>query len=249
MEANEATAKIMQANWQRVQEQVAEACIKVAREPSEVRIVGVSKYVGPELAAQLIDAGCRDLGENRPQHLWELHDYSAARNVNKAALAEVTWHMIGHLQRNKLRRTLPMIGCLHSLDSLKLATAVSAEAVLIGKRLPVLIEVNITNDREKTGLSPEQLPSLLEQLDCLPLLQVQGLMAMSSLGADANQARREFEQVRDLRDRLQTLVGQLRLGQLSMGQLSMGMSGDFAEAIAAGATIVRIGTHLWEGIL
>ena len=231
-------------NWRRVTEQVAEACHAVGREPSEVRIVGVTKYVGPELAWELAQAGCRWLGENRPQSLWAKFEHCAA-----IATAEGTespeWHLIGHLQRNKLRRTLPMIGCLHSLDSLRLAQAISQEMAEQPRPLAVLVEVNPTGDASKTGLAPEDLPRLVEELVALPGIRLRGLMAMSSLGGSLDTARREFESVRALRDRLQAGLAD----RADLGELSMGMSGDFIPAIAAGATLVRIGSSLWDGVL
>ena len=257
LEASDKTAELLRGNWKRVAEEVAQACLAAGREASQVQIVGVSKYVGPELAWQLSQAGCPILAENRPQLLWEKSDYFA-RQVPTPAVDTASdasqvnegpripkWHLIGHLQRNKLRRTLPIISLLHSLDSLRLAEAISLEAAAQAKRQPVLIEVNVTQDATKTGLAPTQVRELLERARELAGLEVRGLMAMSSLQADADSARREFEQVRELRDQLQREYA----GQFDLSELSMGMSGDFREAIAAGATLVRIGTRLWQGIL
>ncbi len=154
------------------------------------------------------------------------------------------WHLIGHLQRNKLKRTLPLISLLHSLDSLRLAQAVSQEAVQQGLRCRVLLEVNVTSDSSKTGMSIDHTRSLLELADQLPGIEFCGLMAMSSLDATATHAQREFQRVSDLRDQLQ-----LEFAELALRELSMGMSGDFRQAIAAGATLVRIGSSLWQGIM
>ncbi|MCA9132150.1 MAG: YggS family pyridoxal phosphate-dependent enzyme [Planctomycetales bacterium] len=211
-----------------------------SRDPAEVCIVGVTKYVGPELALQLAQAGCRILGENRPQSLWSKHEYFQAH-----AAEDTQWHMIGHLQRNKLRRTLPLLDCLHSLDSLRLAEAISHEATAVARVLPVLVEVNFTQDSSKTGLPPSALPAFVEQVRQLPGLRIEGLMAMASQDGSEAQTRREFEQVRQARDELQ----QAYSGELTLSQLSMGMSGDFRQAVAAGATLVRIGSSLWEGVL
>ncbi|MFN3189799.1 MAG: YggS family pyridoxal phosphate-dependent enzyme [Aureliella sp.] len=224
-------------NWHSVQQQVRDAQGRFARsEP--VEIVGVSKYVGPELTSLLTQAGCARLGENRPQVLWEKWDWFHSHGVDQPF-----WDVIGHLQRNKARRTLPMVSCLHSLDSSRLAQALQAEAKRIDRVLPVLLEVNVTQDETKTGLRPSAMRELLIELRSLDQLSPQGMMAMSTHFSGGDQARKEFEKVRLLRDELQE-----EFPEFDLKELSMGMSGDFVEAIAEGATIVRIGSSLWEGI-
>ncbi len=236
-----AQTNLVSRNWQRIRDAVAEACLLADRPPSQVRIVGVTKYVGPQLAQCLLAAGCQALGENRPQQLWE----KQAWLTENSPTSTVEWHFIGHLQRNKVRRTLPMLAVLHSLDNLRLAETVSREAVLCGRSIKTLIDVNVTQDESKTGVPSAQLPSLVESVLELPGIQLSGLMAMSSLHAEPEDAQREFAQVRELRD---AMAQEFSL-QDSFTELSMGMSGDFREAIIEGATLVRIGSNLWEGIL
>lgn len=224
-------------NFQRAREQVAEALAANGRAADSVRIIGVTKYVDDAQTRQLVEAGCRTLGESRPQALWHKH----------AALADagpIEWHMIGHLQRNKVARTLPLIDWLHSLDSLRLAEALNSEALRQHRRLKVLVEVNATEDASKTGLPPAEVPPLLDRLVQLPGLDIRGLMAMSTENASSDQILREFMSVRELRDRLQAQYGEA----IDLGELSMGMSSDFALGIAAGATMVRLGSILWEGV-
>lgn len=279
-EASEATAAIVKENWLRVTDDVASACQAASRPPDSVRIVGVSKYVGPELTAQLVSAGCRTLGENRPQSIWQKQEWFDNRRIPDGSGAQsdsesldFQWHMIGHFQRNKVRRTLPMVGCLHSLDSLRLAQTIQDElqksqghgatpqsvevqqaiaskspaeprSELAGvPRLATLVEVNITEDATKTGLPASELFGLLEQAASFECLAIQGLMAMSTHFAGGEQARREFAQVRALFEQACQ-----RFPSLGLTELSMGMSGDYREAIAEGATMVRIGSSLWEGI-
>ena len=237
--ATEETAQIIRRNWEQVCEQVTTSCLRVGRDPAEVRVVGVSKYVDARLCLQLVQAGCRVLGENRPQSLWEKFAWFAEH-----AEHPVEWHMIGHLQRNKVRRTLSCISCLHSLDSLRLAEEVSREAVAVGIELSVLLEVNVTRDSSKTGLLAADMPEFMERVVQLPGLVIGGLMAMASLDGDAANAQREFAEVRKLRDRLAE-----RFPSLDLSHLSMGMSGDFEAAIAEGSTLVRIGSSLWRGVL
>lgn len=237
--ASTETAKRISENWHRVSEEVADAARRVGRGADEILIVGVSKYVDIDLTAQLFDAGCNALGENRPQNLWGKADQFARDN------RRATWHLIGHLQRNKIRRTLPHIGWLHSLDSLRLAKALSDEAITANLQLKVLLEVNVTQDSSKTGLPKAELMQVAEQVATLPNLELRGLMAMCSLESDSEVARREFAEVRELCARLQTTLG----AQVQLDQLSMGMSGDFREAIAEGSTMLRIGSSLFAGVI
>jgi PLP dependent protein len=237
--ASPETYKQIAANWLRVNAEVAEAAKCVGRSSSEILIVGVSKYVDIDLTAQLYEAGCCALGENRPQNLWG----KAEQFARDARSAE--WHLIGHLQRNKIRRTLPHLGWLHSLDSLRLATALNEEAMAVNVQLKVLLEVNVTLDKSKTGLPTADLFQIAEQVVALPNLELRGLMAMCSLEAHSEVARREFAEVRELRDKLQLSLG----AQYNLDQLSMGMSGDFREAIAEGSTMLRIGSSLFAGVL
>lgn len=230
--------QIVQDNWNRVLEEVRSACEENGRSAHDVLIVGVSKYVPPETALLLAQAGCRILGENRPQHLWEVADEAQRQG------ADVEIHMIGHLQRNKVARTLPQITCLHSLDSLRLAKAVSEAACQAERTLECLLEVNVTQDAQKTGATADDAGNLAEQILALPGIKLTGLMGMTTLGASVEVARGEFEKIRNLRDQLQQQLGT----DVTLGNLSMGMSGDFREAIAEGSTMVRIGSSLWEGI-
>jgi pyridoxal phosphate enzyme (YggS family) len=232
------TADIISANWRRVQQEVAEA-LDAAQRRDHVAIVGVTKYVGPALASQLVDAGCQLLGENRPQSLWDKHQWFL-----DAGRSQPSWHLIGHLQRNKVRRTLPLVDCLQSVDSLRLAQAVSQEAARVGRLLPVLVEVNVTLDTSKTGMPIAEVHDFFQQACELPGIRIEGLMAMSSQLAGGDQARREFARVRELKEQLQE-----QFAATELRHLSMGMSVDFREAIAEGSTLVRIGSSLWEGIV
>jgi pyridoxal phosphate enzyme (YggS family) len=188
----------------------------------------------------LIDAGCQRLGENRPQQLWEKHAWLNEQPDKP----NVEWHFIGHLQRNKVRRTLPLITCLQALDSTRLADAVNEEAKRQGLTIDVLVDVNVTADESKTGLPASDIEAFVDHILGLPGVRLHGLMAMSSLHAESGEARREFAKVRELRDSLQEKFGD----QVGLAELSMGMSGDFREAIMEGATMVRIGSNLWEGV-
>lgn len=238
------------ANWRAVQAEVAEAAQQCGRDPAAVRIIGVTKYVDAETARALVEAGCRDLGESRPQSLWDKYETMADLEVN--------WHFIGHLQRNKARRTVPVLDWMHSIDSERIAAAVSQAALAENETvspanapgvppapspLPVLLEVNISGDEAKHGFAPEQMLEAIERLAQLPGLKIGGLMGMASYDRRGSEARQDFASLRQLRD---ALVNQGLPSNVQLNELSMGMSGDFREAIAEGATMVRIGSRLFE---
>jgi pyridoxal phosphate enzyme (YggS family) len=232
---NETTRSRLESNWQAVQNEVHEAADRCDRAPDSITIVGVSKYVDVELTKALFAAGCVNLGESRPQSLWK----KAEEFDDDAA---VNWHLIGHLQRNKVRRTLPIQPLIHSVDSQRLVDALSEEAQAQAANVRCLLEVNVSGDDAKTGMSRAGLHDVLSRLP-ISGVQVQGLMAMAGWGTDPDDARRQFDQVRQLRDELEQQF------DLRLPELSMGMSGDFAQAIAAGATMVRIGSRLFDGII
>jgi len=225
-----------------VQGRVNDACHRAGRDPSSVKIVGVTKYVSAELAAVLLEAGCHDLAESRPQSLW------AKAEALAGAASPPRWHLVGHLQRNKVRRTLPLLALLHSLDSQRLLETINTEAGLAGVVTDVLVEVNLTGDPARTGLAVADVPPLVEAAAGFPHVRVRGLMGMASApeGPDASgRARQQFASLRSLRDRLATELPATK----GLEELSMGMSDDFADAILEGATLVRIGSALWAGVV
>lgn len=217
-----------------VRTRIAAAAGRSGRSAAEITLVAVTKYVGVEVARRLAAAGCRTLGESRPQELWH--------KAEELADEAIEWHLIGHLQRNKIARTLPLVRLIHSGDSLRLLQAVDAEAERAGLGpVPMLVEVNISGDAAKHGFQPEELEPLGASLAELPRLAVGGLMGMASREGDLDAARRDFANLRSLRDRLRAVWPD---GE-RLDALSMGMSGDFEVAIEEGATIVRIGSLLF----
>jgi hypothetical protein len=222
------------SNWQRVQQQIQTAAEAAGRTPESIRVIGVSKYVDAATTAALFQAGCRDLAESRPQQLWQ-------KAEQLADLDGLRWHMIGHVQTNKLRRMLRHRPIIHSVDSERLLRAIDKESAHQQCVTDVLLEVNISGDESKTGLPAATVSELL-RIEDLSNVRIRGLMAMAGWGTDSQVAREQFLQVAALRDQLQDHTG------LPLPELSMGMSGDFSEAIAAGATMVRIGSALFEGL-
>lgn len=233
-----AIRELIVANLAAVRDRVAESCRRAGRDPTGVTVVAVTKYVAADVARLVHAAGCHDLAESRPQALW-------AKATDLAGLEPPPrWHLVGHLQRNKIRRTLPLLTLLHSLDSLRLLDAIEAEAATSGTICRALVEVNLTDDPGRTGAAPADVAALVAAAAARPHVEVRGLMGMARLpDGDADAARRDFARLRDLRDRL---ARQLPPG--SLPELSMGMSGDFEAAILEGATIVRLGSALVEGI-
>ncbi|HPM82076.1 MAG TPA: YggS family pyridoxal phosphate-dependent enzyme [Candidatus Anammoximicrobium sp.] len=223
-------------NVARVRQAIAEAAARSGRRADDVTLIAVSKYVGTAEIDALLAAGCRDLGENRPQDLW--------RKAEQLRDRPIRWHMIGHLQRNKARRTLPLVTMLHAGDSWRLLEAASQHLQQSQQTLDVLIEVNVSGDEAKHGFGPEEVEPLLPQIAQLAQLRVRGLMAMARWGGTPDDARRDFVRLRELREGLAVSCPP----QISLHELSMGMSGDFEVAIEEGATLVRVGSALFEGV-
>lgn len=226
----------LRQNLAGVRQRIEAAALRGQRDPGQVTLVAVTKYVSAEIARELFTAGCCDLAESRPQELWSKH----------AALADLSprWHLVGHLQRNKAKRTAPLVDLLHSLDSRELAAELSRAAESIGRRLPALVEVNVSGDATKHGVGPEDVGAFLRDLAELPGLEIRGLMTMAHLEGGPEVARADFRRLRALRDELQASLA----GAVSLDELSMGMSDDFEVAIEEGASLVRVGSALFEGI-
>jgi pyridoxal phosphate enzyme (YggS family) len=227
---------IVADNLARVHDRIAAAAVAAGRDQSSVRLIAVCKYVNAPTAAALVAAGCRDLAESRPQELWE-----------KAAspdLAGVHWHLVGRLQRNKVRRTLPLVTLVHSVDSERLLTAIDEHAASLGLTPRVLLEVNCSGEAAKQGFEADEVRRLAPTLSRFANLDVAGLMTMAPLSGGEAAARHSFVKLRELRDELRRSVPP----SVALDELSMGMSGDFEAGIAEGATLVRIGSLLFEGL-
>jgi PLP dependent protein len=207
-----------------VRERIAAACARARRDPGEVTLVAVTKGQDPETVQRvLLDRGHRTLGENRLQE-W--------RDKHERLPDDVAWHLVGHLQRNKVKFCRPF-ALIHSLDSLRLAQALDAEGAKHDHVFAVLIQVNVAGEESKFGVTPEGAAELLEATRSLAHVRVDGLMTIAPYFDDAEEARGVFREARRLRD------------TLGLSALSMGMSGDLEVAIEEGATIVRVGTALF----
>jgi pyridoxal phosphate enzyme (YggS family) len=215
-----------------VEARLAAACARAGRRRADVTLVAITKTVPAEVAALLPDIGLVHLGENRPQELWRKAE---------ALPKTVNWHLVGHLQRNKAARTVPLTALIHSVDSVRLLRTLEEEAARQERGLDVLLEVNVSGEASKHGFAPGELPSVAPIIAQLQRVRVQGLMTMAAL-QEPEACRPAFTMLRRLRDELAASLGR------ELPHLSMGMSNDFEIAVEEGATLVRLGTVLLEGL-
>jgi pyridoxal phosphate enzyme (YggS family) len=222
----------VQENIRRLREKIAQAAVRAGRNPDEVRLVVVTKGVPPERVKEALAAGVRACGENRVQEL-----------LAKQPLlpAGTEWHFIGHLQTNKVKYIIDRINLLHSLDSWRLAREIDRLAGRRGKEMEVLVQVNVSGEKTKSGLAPEEVLDFLEALGELPALRARGLMTIAPAVRDPEEARPVFRHLRLLLERARA-----RLPGARLDCLSMGMSGDYPVAVEEGASILRIGTAIFS---
>jgi PLP dependent protein len=219
-----------------VRERIANAAKRAARSPDEIALMAVSKTNPAERIREAYDAGLRLFGENRVQEF-------AGKVEALRDLREAEWHLIGHLQTNKAAKAVEVFGAIDSVDSLRLAQKLNASAEQLGKKLAVLIEVNVGGEAAKSGLAPEsqELAELLQAAPSLDHVEFHGLMTVPPFTDDPQQARPFFRKLRELRDQI---VGR-KLPSVNMYALSMGMSHDLEVAIEEGSTCVRVGTAIF----
>jgi pyridoxal phosphate enzyme (YggS family) len=237
-------------NWKRIEQRIADACHRAGRKPESVNLVAITKYASLDVIHLMVDLGFTDLGESRVQ---ELTKRAAAvnewlgrrpRDISAGAKPRPRWHMVGHLQRNKVKAVLPWIDLVHSVDSLRLAEEIDAQSAKLGRMTPLLLQVNAGDEPQKSGVAVAAATHLAEQVVSLEHVELRGLMAMAPLTADESRIRYVFGRARELFDEI---IGERTCGP-AFRELSLGMSRDFEYGIEAGATYVRIGTALFEGI-
>jgi hypothetical protein len=217
-------------NLQSVREQMAQAAAKAGRALEEIELVAISKTHSADEVREAISAGQILFGESRVQE---------ARRKIPELLSNIRWHFVGHLQKNKIRHTLPLFEMIHSVDSLALAQDINRIAQEEGLHPRVLLEVNVAGEGSKFGFAPEKLRSEMESLLALPRLSILGLMCIPPIAEEAEASREHFVQLREFRDSLQTEF------RVDLAQLSMGMTQDYWIAIEEGATLVRVGTAIF----
>lgn len=217
---------------EQVRRRIAEAAGRAGRDPDEVELVAVTKAVPVSSIREAVDAGVKLVGENRVQE--------AKSKVALLSSLPVKWHLIGHLQTNKSKLAVELFDLIHSLDSLKLATSLDSYGASLGKRVRVLIEVNLERESGKAGIFEDDLPPLLQACQAFAHVAVEGLMAIPPFHKNPQEGRPSFRRLRALRDHAAETYPDYHLRHLSMG-----MSHDFEVAIEEGATLVRIGTAIF----
>jgi len=232
---------------QTVRENINRACDRAGRDPSEVKLVVVTKSADLDAVKEVIRLGCSDLGENRVQQLRkvsaEVAGFLRSGDGGQALATEVRWHMIGHLQRNKVRQVLPIAHLIHSVDTLRLAEEISNSAKKLGVRPRVLLQVNTSNEPQKYGVPVGAATHLAEQIETLTNLELVGLMTMAPLTHNKELVRACFVRAREL---FVEMRGEKIVGPRFV-ELSMGMSSDYELAVEEGATILRIGSAIFAG--
>lgn len=223
---------MLKDNFETVEKNVADACARAGRDRSEVTLIAVSKTKPVDMLREVYDAGARDFGENKVQEICEKYDKLPS---------DIKWHMIGHLQRNKVKQVIDKAALIHSVDSYRLAQEISVQAQKKGLTIPILIEVNIAGEESKFGISAEDTIQLVEEIAELPNLKIQGLMTIAPFVEDAEENRLYFRQIKQL----SVDIKNKNIDNVSMDILSMGMTGDYEVAIEEGATMVRVGTGIF----
>ncbi len=220
----------MQEQVDAIRERMAGACARVGRNADDVRLVAVSKTYPPERVCEAVDCGLTVFGESRV--------YEAEAKIPECpSVAE--WELIGHLQRNKVRRAVELFRMIHAVDTLALLVKIDTCARACGKSMPVCLEVNVSGESSKYGFPPGSVPEVLEEATSLLNVDVIGVMSIPPFAPDPESARPYFRQLRELRDGWRESSG------FELAELSMGMSGDFEIAIEEGATCIRVGSSIF----
>ena len=219
-------------NLHEVQENIRKACERSGRNPEDVTLIAVSKTKPVSDIEQIYAAGIREFGENKVQ---EMND------KQKVLPGDINWHMIGHLQRNKVKYIVDNVAMIHSVDSVRLAEEISKEAVKKNVAVDILVEVNVAKEESKFGLYTEDVGQFVEQISKLPGINIKGLMTSAPFVENAEDNRKYFKKLYELAVDIQSK----NIDNISMRELSMGMTGDYVVAVEEGATIVRVGTGIF----
>lgn len=219
-------------NLEQVRKNIELACKEAGRDPKEVTLISVSKTKPVSMLQEAYDAGSRDFGENKVQEIMD--------KVPQLP-SDIRWHMIGHLQRNKVKYIVDKVALIHSVDSLRLAETIEHEAAKHNVTVPVLIEVNVAQEESKFGLKTEEVLSLVESVAAFPHIHIEGLMTIAPYVEDPEENRSIFRQLK----KLSVDIAAKNINNVNMSVLSMGMTGDYQVAVQEGATMVRVGTGIF----
>ena len=219
-------------NVQFARNKIAEACRRSGRKSEEIELVAITKTVDVEQINEAIEAGIRVVGENRVQEAW--------RKFQEVG-EKVHWHMVGHLQTNKVKRVLQFADMIHSVDSVYLAREIQTQAKKLERTIEILIQVNTSGEESKFGREPEATIGAIEEVSTLPNLKIKGLMTIGAFLPNPEDVRPCFKLLHDLKDR----VNERGITSVEIGTLSMGMTNDYEIAIEEGSTMVRVGTAIF----
>ncbi len=219
-------------NLKQVRENINKACIKAGRDPRDVTLIAVSKTKPVSMLLEAYQEGVRTFGENKVQEIMDKYGQLPG---------DVQWHMIGHIQRNKVKYIVDKAAMIHSVDSLRLAETIEREAAKREVKIPILLEVNVAGEESKFGLSPEETLPLAEETAKFPHIQVMGLMTIAPFVEDPEENRPIFRKLK----KLSVDIAEKNINNINMSVLSMGMTGDYQVAIEEGATMVRVGTGIF----
>ena len=219
-------------NLAEVEKHICEACARAGRSRDEVTLIAVSKTKPVSMIEELLPGGTRDFGENKVQELVDKYEMLPK---------DIHWHLIGHLQRNKVKYVVDKACLIHSVDSMRLAETISEEGVKKGVTVPVLIEVNVAGEESKFGVTLEETEGLVREIAKLPSVQIKGLMTIAPYVEDPEENRVHFSRLKQL----SVDIKNKNIDNVSMDVLSMGMTGDYQVAIEEGATMVRVGTGIF----
>jgi len=244
----------LQQRYTEVKQRVAQAAQRSGRTPDSVYLIAVTKFAEPEDIRELIELGHRDFGENKVQQLaqragvineWfermRQHPRVAGEHSSFDPSVPVRWHMIGHLQRNKVRKVADLVRLVHSVDSLRLAEEIQQVANKLDRQIDVLLQVNVSGEDAKFGVPIAAAAAIAEQIDTMINVRVRGLMTMAPLSEDPQESRPHFERCRELYDDIR----RQGIGEGHFDLLSMGMSGDFEVGIEEGSNLVRVGSAIF----
>lgn len=223
---------MIKENINYVEQVIDKACVESGRLRSDVTLIAVSKTKPVEMLQEAYEAGCRDFGENKVQELLDKYEVMPK---------DIKWHMIGHLQRNKVKYIVDKVYLIHSVDSLRLAEEISKEAVKKNVNVNILIEVNAAGEETKFGTTTEEAKQLVREVAKLPNVYIKGLMTIAPMVYEAEENRQFFKQLKKLSVDITTE----NIDNVSMEVLSMGMTGDYSVAVTEGATLVRVGTGIF----
>ncbi len=223
---------MVKENLAQVRENIRRACEKTGRDPEQVTLISVSKTKPVSMLEEAYAAGSRDFGENKVQEIMDKYPQLPE---------DIRWHMIGHLQRNKVKYIIDKVSLIHSVDSLRLAQEISSQAEKKQVEIDILVEVNVAGEESKFGISREETLKLIAEISILPHIHVQGLMTIAPFVTNPEDNREYFRQIRELA----VDIRRKNIDNVNMSVLSMGMTGDYMVAIEEGATMVRVGTGIF----